>query len=137
MKSPRNPAEALRLGTYLSLYSLDGVEKDDGVAATAATAATDATDASFFTKKGVPGALFDGVVVPLFLRRRVGVPNGVAGAVALDVPVVSFASSWVSSFRRRLRGLSGVLGGVVIESMNELTQPTLTQRVCVERIPNQ
>ena len=105
MKSPRNPAEALRLGTYLSLYSFDG-EKDGVAAATAATAATDAAaDASFFTKKGVP-------VGALFVRRRrvvvvaVGVPNGVAGAVALDVPVVSFS-----------RRLSGVLGGVVIESM--------------------
>jgi hypothetical protein len=113
MKSPRNPAEALRLGTYLSLYSFDDGEDKDGVAAaTAATAATDAA-ASFFTKKGVPGAL---ALVPLFLRRRVGVPNGVAGADALDVPVVSFSS--LSSFRRRrLCGLSGVLGGVVIESM--------------------
>jgi hypothetical protein len=114
MKSPRNPAEALRLGTYLSLYSFDDGEDKDGVAAaTAATAATDAT-ASFFTKEGVPGAL--ALVVPLFLRRRVGVPNGVAGADALDVPVVSFSS--LSSFRRRLCGLSGVLGVVVIESMN-------------------
>ena len=115
MKSPRNPAEALRLGTYLSLYSFDGGEDKDGVtaaaaAATAATAATDAT-ASFFTDEGVPGAL--ALVVPLFLRRRVGVPNGVAGADALDVPVVSF-----SSLRRRRRS-GGVLGGViVIESMN-------------------
>lgn len=111
MKSPRNPAEALRLGTYLSLYSFDGGEDKDGVtAAAAATAATDAT-ASFFTNEGVPGAL--ALVVPLFLRRRVGVPNGVAGADALDVPVVSF-----SSLRRRRRS-GGVLGGViVIESMN-------------------
>ena len=108
-KSPRNPAEALRLGTYLSLYSF---EKDccAGTAAGTAAAATAATDA---TDVGVPGALFVPFVVPFVLRRcRVGVPNGVAGADALDVPVVSFSSSSSLSFRRRR--LRGVLGGVVV-----------------------
>ena len=105
-KSPRNPAEALRLGTYLSLYSF---EKDccAGTAAGTATAATAATEG------GVPGALFVPFVVPFVLRRcRVGVPSGVAGADALDVPAaVSFTSS-SSAYPRRLR-LSGVLGGVI------------------------
>lgn len=119
LKSPRNPAEALRLGTYLSLYSFekDGWCACAGIAAgiAAAAAATAATEA------GVPGALF---VVPLvvpFLRRRVGVPNGVAGADALDVPArAPFTSS--SSIvvvvprtpRRRDASLSGVLGGVIV-----------------------